>query len=347
VVRRLFNRLKLWLDEDVDKKTKAIAEFILYTAQTAFDRKINQERYELTDQTWMHQHKDAYLKNARDLDLTQSVWPDIGRVYDGVLVLGGARRGVYGRLNECNYYAKLKLQTKWTFILTGQRELWAEIDGIQSNDLAALRYIRHNNLSMDTMIYAVRSPSEKLAEGKQYLLNLAKRQDIAYHIDQPFLFKNNRTYLNVIDPKDKLTETMMAHDLLRKFGSMDSIVVDSGLKKDGCRPDTLLTAQDAAHQFIDTIVAQYPMQSDFHILSISNNPYIRRQATGIQHAFNQVFKRRHLLDKKITVHGAGFKTKADISIVHSELGALISELFKKAYPDTDIKHLLFQTRQKP
>ena len=71
---------------------------------------------------------------------------------------------------------------------------------------------------------------------------------------------------------------------------------------------------------------------------------MRRQAIAVQREFDRALQASDKQGVTITVHGVGPRSIVDVARVHSSVGALLSELFKNAYPEVDTQHLMFQTR---
>ena len=61
-----------------------------YWRQSAFDRQVNQERNELTQQTWMETHQQQFMANAKDLGVIDDIRPE-RKVFDLDSILGAAR----------------------------------------------------------------------------------------------------------------------------------------------------------------------------------------------------------------------------------------------------------------
>jgi hypothetical protein len=198
--------------------------------------------------------------------------------------------------------------------------------------------------------------TDNIAEGQEYMMKLAKKHHIAINTLVPFSTVNGRTYLNYEDPKGiVLNETLMSQDILEEFG-MDAYVVDSSAKNNGNRPDTATTARDMVNVLLQEINDhKYGDKTHFDLFLQSNNPYIKRQELTVQYEVNKILHEKGL-DKKysITIHGMGFKNKQDVVQVHSELAALIYEMYKASDSaechntcsiKRDIKDLLFSTRE--
>ena len=193
----------------------------------------------------------------------------------------------------------------------------------------------------------------------QYIADLSSRTGIKLNKDQPFIqYKTlaecpkglfpGRIYPNYESGEiRKLTETLMANDLLHNLTGTKVKVVNTRAENNE-RPNTSTTARDAAEAFVQKILSsQSDEGKEFTILLQTNNPYIKRQEIATQQEVNKVLTARGL-DKqgyKVKVEGVGFSSKQDVATVNSELGALVSEMWKMATPNRDSKDLEFQTRK--
>ena len=337
----------LWPSKAEVTDTEA-AEIILYLGQTAFDRKTNQERSELNNYNWMTEYSSQYFQEARKLDLIDSIEPNYEIDYNLALVLGASRAGLYARLVELNYYIANDLKADAISVLAGQRELWAQIDGISPKVLDILISAKNDKLSMKDVNIKVLAnpPQERTDEGKKYLVELAQKSAISFNLDNPIVDRDGRSYLNYApDETSKLTETLMSLDLLEEFG-LNYHIVDTIHHESAMRPNTQSTAKDTAERFIKEVIdGKYGGTTEFNLLAVSNNPYINRQAIAVQREFNKIIEAHGLADKIIVkIHGVGFQCLQGVTTIHSELGALISELFVDAYSADNIDTLMFRTR---
>jgi hypothetical protein len=322
------------------------AKLILYMSQTAFDRKVGQERCELNEKAWMVDRQGDYFECAERLGLMQSVQPDYKMEYDAALVLGASRPALYPRLMELNHYLKMGLKTHQLFVLTGQRELWAEIDGFHPHVLETFEKGKEQGASVNevTVDVGFDSLADKVEEGRRYMKKLADACGVAYDQDDPFEMRGGRSYLRMTSDGNKITEVAMAQNLLVEFALIKLEVIDNAMQKSGKRPDTVSTAKQVAHQFVQSIVDQKSDKKVFNLIAVTNNPYVERQTIAVQREFDKALDHFGLHDVIIKVHGAGFKARRDVANIHSEIGALCSELFKDAYPDEDTQHLTFRSR---
>ena len=346
-------------------------DLLLYIAQHAFNRKAGQERNELTAQSWMNKHKEAYWQSAKELNLIDSIEPPQHEEYQARWIAGASRVGVLARLIYDDYISNLKdvNVTGNTSILAGNRELWANIDGINPKTYKLLLNARQNKINIDNLDISVPigEDLQRTEEGRQYMLQLAEKSKIRLDQNEPFVQCTagecppgrfpGRDYANYfIKTGVKLTESLMAEDLLYSFfPSQKSIIVNTANINDQ-RPTTATTAKDAAKVLVEEIIAgKHGSKKEFKVLYQTNNPYIERQTLATQQEVDKVLLEYGLNRQgyKIIVEGVGFGCKQDVATVHSEFGALLAEKWKAAaqkdgqagvMPKRDIKSLLFQTR---
>jgi hypothetical protein len=362
-------RKALFRGSDIDEKD--VMDLMLYMEQHAFNRKAGQERNELTKQSWMEGYKEYYTTAAKNLDLIDRIKPQ-KKSYVEAWIAGASRVGVLARIIDLEYaITQNKIQVPYKYTLAGGRELWANLDGIHPTYLEAIIKARNTDIDKLDISIPVGEDDKRTEEGKAYLFELAKKNNIALDSETPFTEYQskeecpagrfpNRVYPNYVN-KDgpKLTESLMAADLMQTFfpeqaSSME--IVDTAAEPNS-RPTTASTARDAAANLVAKILSgQYGDQKHFDILFESNNPYSERQTLVAQREVDEAL-RKNGLDKQgytITVEGVGFSCKQDVATVHSEFGALVAEKWKRAVDDCklrgiehdrDIKELLFQTKQ--
>ncbi|MDX1916943.1 MAG: hypothetical protein SFT68_03070 [Rickettsiaceae bacterium] len=345
-------------------------DFLLYIAQNAFEREQGQERNELSKKSWIQKYSEEFKTNSTILGLIDAQNPTLTK-YEGAWIMGASRPGLLARLIDYDYNInKYHININGNImILAGQRELWANIDGIDPNLLAILNKSFNEKMGLNHIDTQSLNAIESVQEGREYMLQLAKNNNIKYNLSQPFVeyktqaecpsgYFPNRVYMNYDKSEtQKLTETLMSLDLQKTYlpNATKLLIIDTSLDKDK-RPTTSTTSKDAAEKFIEDIISgKYGEQKEFAILVQTNNPYIERQALSAQRAVNQVIKDKGLDPNiyKIKVYGTGFETKQDLSVVHSEFAALMAEKWKIAVEENDstnthrsIEGLSFQTRQK-
>lgn len=108
-----------------------VTDLLFYISQSAFARKVGQERNELTNQDWMNKYKEEYLIAAKTLRLIDRETPE-RQEYDSAWIAGASRIGVMARIIDYHYtLSKYNIKVSGeTAVLAGVRGLWANIDGI-------------------------------------------------------------------------------------------------------------------------------------------------------------------------------------------------------------------------
>lgn len=358
--KELYNKLK-----SITLKNEEWMDLLLYISQHAFNRHHGQERHEMTTQEWVEQSKEEYYNSARILGLIDRKMPQYLE-YDIAWIAGASRLGVLSRMLEHKYILSntdIKINNSKIFILAGQRELWAELDGINPKIKKILENSKNINID-DVDIYVPNGNIEEtINEGKNYLSKLAKIYNIKLNEEQTFIKYEKdqaplgrfpgRNYPNYDkEEKCKLTETLLCKDLAKKSFS-DEVVIINTQSLNNQRPNIYTTAKDAMHQTIKEIIHKGIEKKIFKILLITNNPYIERQEIATQFVVNKVLEEVGLAQQgyQFIIDGVGFSSKQDIKIIHSELASLMAEKWKMAHFDekeieTHIKPLLFQTRDK-
>ncbi|CAF4858991.1 unnamed protein product, partial [Rotaria sp. Silwood1] len=332
------------------------------------------ERCELVSDDWLTTYAADYLYAARLLRLIDQEYPSLNE-YDSAWIAGAARPALLKRIiffNYCITVRRIKINDD-ILILAGERELWANIDGISPLVKETLMKIYLDKSSIDAISCSesTEDKAARIVEGKSYMLSLAEFAHIKLNQLDPFIeYKSKaecphdqccgRVYANYDKTeKLKLTETMMTRDLLRTYpiNSSNNIDIIDTLAQKGVRPNTATTSQNAAERLVEQIMAgTYREKKAFSILFCSNNPYIERQTLAAQQQVNEVLKKHNMIDKgyRIKIEGVGYSCSESLNIVHAELGALMAEKWKAAMTDVihvsqrtpkrDLSSLLFQTR---
>lgn len=180
-----------------------------------------------------------------------------------------------------------------TAILTGARELWANIDGITPTVRDKLIEAYKAKIDLDTLdvFLPVGDDLARVTEGEEYIKGLAARYGIRLNESSPFIqyktkeecplgYFPGRVYPNYAEGESqKLTETLMSQDLLTTYLLNDSktITIVDTLAEQYQRPNTTSTARDAARKLVERIIdGQYGDKKEFIILLETNNPYIER-----------------------------------------------------------------------
>ncbi|BFD46873.1 MAG: hypothetical protein DMENIID0002_15190 [Rickettsia endosymbiont of Sergentomyia squamirostris] len=350
-----------------------IMDFLFYTSQNAFGRKLGQERNELSSQDWMKKYEKEYLAGAKVLRLIDRETPE-HQDYDSAWIAGASRIGVMARIIDYhNILSKCNIKVSGeTEILTGERRLWANIDGITPIVRDKLLEAYKTKTDLDTLDISLPIGEDiaRVTEGKEYIKGLAARYNIRLNESSPFIqyetkeecplgYFPNRVYPNYAEGESrKLTETLMCQDLLTTYLLNDNktITIVDTLAEQYQRPNTNSTARDAARKLVGRIIdGQYGDKKEFIILFETNNPYIERQTIATQREVNKVLKDYKLSNEgySIKVEGVGFKCKQDVATIHSEFAALVAEKWKDAVeyqreegisPKRSIEDLQFQTR---
>jgi hypothetical protein len=347
-IEYLYNNLFGQEDLDNGITEEQVTKLFLYQAQNAFARPNRAERSDLVSLEWMKVHKNEFIEAAKVLGLIDRIKPSHNR-YDEVWIAGASRPGLMARIIDYKwavntYGIEVNGIVK---VLAGERELWAEIDGLNPKYREELRVCHAQERDIDTLdiVVSAQADDARVEDGVEHMLDLARKHKIDLVVGRevikyenkeecPFGRLPGRTYLNYKDPKGlKVTESMMAVDLLEKFG-LFAEVVDT--KSDGAaRPNTATTALDAANQLAQNaqdgkyenneIVGN--AQKSIHVLYQSNNPYIERQGMSTQSKLNKVFIEKKLSGYFVDLDWIGFGNKQDVATISSEFGAFVYESY--------------------
>ncbi|CAF2912583.1 unnamed protein product, partial [Rotaria sp. Silwood2] len=314
--------------------------------------------------------------SARLLRLIDREYPSLNE-YDGGWIAGASRVALAQRIIDFNYYLvsrNIKINGE-TLILAGEREIWANIDGICPTINEQLLAASRNNVNADTISFpsSIDDDFARIEEGKSYIMYLAQYYNIKLNSSKPFIqYKNkdecppnrfpNRIYPNYdTSENSKLTETLMSHDLVRTYfnTNVKNISIVDTLAEGQDRPNTMSTARDAAVRLVKRIIAgDYGDKKAFVVLFCTNNLCMERQKLATQQQVNQFLEKYDLITKgyEVKIEGVGYSCKQQLSTVHSELGALLAEKWRTVAvnlekllgkkPKRDIRSLLFQTRDK-
>lgn len=358
-------RKNLFKDSGLD--VQDAKDLILFIVQHDYGRKVGQERLEINSKDWMIVHKDSYIASAKKLKLIDRIEPKY-KEYDECWICGASRPGLLKRLIDNQYVRDahdVKVVGK-TLILTGERELWADIDGISPEIGAMLLKAKEDKCNLDEINLPPMRQEIRILEGKIYISNLARKNGIALDSKNPFVQCEaskcppgrfpGREYPNYAK-KDapKLTERLMAEDILPAFflGQKNEILNNKHFT--GIRPDTYSTAKEAVKDlFTDINSGKFGEKKEIKILYQTNNPYIQRQILAAQKVIDDLCgdnkdSNPNLKGVKIIIDGVGFACNQGVEVIHSELGGLIADRWKIAHqkdesPKRDIADLLYQTR---
>ena len=357
--KELFGKSKKYFWQKPDIDTQQVQDWILYVSQNAFDRKVGQERNELTSKDWMKQYKAEYLSATQILGLIDRINPDRTE-YDGGWIAGASRLGALARVMDFQWNLKHGATIKGdSKILAGSRPIWAEIDGIHPDVLSRLEAGRTNGTKIDdiNLVEPDQASTAKTNNGVEYIISLAARLGIKLVPELPVIkystkedcpkgFFPGRTYPNYADTNGpKLDESKMSLDIMNLVLGNNKIGIVDTQSQHHQRPTTETTTKDATERFLQDIKdGKYGDQKEFHILFETNNPYIERQTLSAQQAVNAVIAKSDLKDISIILHGVGFACRESVERVHSELGALMHVHWTISNPYRVDKDLCFQTR---
>ncbi len=165
-----------------------VEDWLLYVAQNAFNRKVGQERNELTNENWMIKYASQYIDAAKQLGLIDEISPQ-HQEYVESWIAGASRIGLLARII---YYNKIIEQIKVNepvAVLTGERLLWANIDGINPETYDKLLKIWKDKGGINKLDASllVGEDLARAEEGKAYLKLLAQNHNIALNPIQPFI----------------------------------------------------------------------------------------------------------------------------------------------------------------
>jgi hypothetical protein len=327
----------LFLDDDRRIDQQDVEDLVLFWCQNAFDREFGKERYELAKQDWMTIHKERYFENARTLQLSDAVEPT-QKNYDEIWVQGASRPRVITRLNYTkNLLDSGKIEMTEIKLLAGDRELWAEIDGIGKTN------------------------EEKVADGVKYMIELAEKNGIK--LGEPQFVKcekddkeakrfAGRTYLNYAAGETrKVNEGLACEDLCQTILPQTQVEESSDVEKGHYRPTTFTTSKQAAEDLAKKLPAlNFGEKSKKDILLIAEQPYSERMRAAVQTIFDGM--KKDLPNYELNSHVAGNAAAVSVEGFHSELAALVAEKYKAMVQHEgvarkrDTQALMFQTREK-
>lgn len=109
-------------------------DFLLYISQNAFNRQVGDERDSLAPQSWIKVYMNEYLKVAKILGLIDRIKPSREK-YDVAWIAGASHPKLLARMVDYFYtISKYNICIKGeTYVLTGEQELYAEIQGIEQS----------------------------------------------------------------------------------------------------------------------------------------------------------------------------------------------------------------------
>lgn len=320
------------LFENDDFSQQDVEDIIVYLGQNAFGRLVGQERNELGQNPLLEASRKKYLENAKKLGLIEAINPEQGERFDECWIQGASRLSVEPRMRYLKNLIDQGHEVGKIRLLTGERELWAQVDRKSGGgDL-----------------------EEAVEEAKEFMINLAKKNNLKINRENSFLEKYDRTYLNYEEGESgKVTETMMAKEIFCEvFGYEinNAQVVDSRADKAGNRPTTKSCAQDTY-----ALLEQRISNNDFvkrkpKIMIVSNQPYCKRQELAIANIFLEKAGKKEIAEFK----GVGEANGVGVTGIHSELGSLIVESFflqnrnsevEKRVQNRPLENLLYSKRK--
>ncbi len=281
-----------------------IEDFIVYlTCQNAFGRLENQERNEIESQDWMKIYNQQYLENASKIGLINEETPAFLK-YDESWIMGSGRYASIRRVKHLKEIADSGIDVGEIRILSGNRELWVEIDNIGD-----------------------------VVEAKDFMMKLAKKNNIRFNENQPFASRivggKTRTYLNYHQRETKkLTETLLMKDIyLDVFGSEIHSIIDDEVEN--YRPTTESTVKNITKNIFKNRLrseGDLKNKAEIIIMIVSNQPYSKRQKLTIKRVVDKIIDRK--ISKKIIFDEVGKSAEdSPITYIHSEFAALMSEQF--------------------
>jgi hypothetical protein len=336
-----------------------MADYLLVLAQHGFGRSKTQERDILTRTTdsALEKYARQYKDSLKKIGMIDRIEP-LEAHYHQLWVAGASRDAFSSRfIDTMNYIIQKKIKIDKIVMLAGDRALCAEIDGINNAKMKLMEDSYQAKTPLDISKIDMKLTGNKLAEGKNYLLSLAGKLHIDLNEDSPLIqykpedmrpkgMAPGNTYPNYIDPNgQKLTEASLARDIIESYKYEDFsaaifTIIDSAAITDLHRPNTANTSYDAAMALISLIKqGEFGNQRALHILLASNQPFISRQVIAAQNSADKALKDAGLIGYKIIIHPAGYGCieSMNLNMIKSELGALLSESWKKLYNSENVK----------
>ncbi|MBA8666778.1 hypothetical protein H1Q59_02590 [Holosporaceae bacterium 'Namur'] len=307
-----------------------IQDFILYWTQTAFNRKVNQERASLATMYWMQDNdlKKDYFENARIMGLVAAKVP-LAESYDETWVLGSAALPLIWKMDNLKNTKELKgINPGFERFLTGKREL-SNMGVLESPDFIkkvadfiGVKYIGEPNSFI------------KRPDDKQYL-NYAEGETKKVYESDLVRYIYQDCFNKTLDEQN---------------------LIDVAAREGTARPDTGDTIKAALNKLIQEAEEkeEFKKGKEITILITSIQPHIERQRIGAQRIIDNELKSKGFAHIKISTHSLAPELNeqvalANISILHSDMATLISEQYLKITEGKEAKrdagHLMFQSRQ--
>jgi len=183
-------------------------------------------------------------------------------------------------------------------LLSGERELWLEIDRISKEHL--LKLAQKNNINVVGFV-------ERQVNG------------------------HARTYPQYGEGETrKVTEGLAAQEIYREIFNVeinDDLVIDAKIHDNATRVTTASVTADLVNQKLaPKILNNHFLTHEIKILIVTNQPHVERQTLTNKRAAMGELKKFNI-KQKIIFHGSGRKSIASIAEIHSEFGALVSEKY--------------------
>jgi hypothetical protein len=268
-------------------------DFSLYIRQTAFGRDLAQERNNLTKSAWMQDAEliDKYIKNFQTLGLLSREQPS-SDTSDEIWVFGASKPVEEVRLRDLNQLIASKgFKTDVIRLLGGKRELSVGLDG------------------------------------KEYILELAKKLERKYDENNPFLMRGNQEYLNYLEGVERLYETDMINDLYSSiFGQAVTTkqeVIDSDKAENRNRPDTIQTINDSMTKLLNRIESgDLKNKEEITVLLVSSQPFCERQKLQTKITLDKALKEKNI---KIKIKFESLGREASYELAKSRIEVLHSD----------------------
>ena len=279
--------------EPFENTHEIISSLVCITQKGMYRSRNKLERHEIKDDTQIQTHKDKILKSLaalafhNEIPIHPSYRKDKGYK---IAILPGASYGSF--LRRVNYMQK-RLSSKdfdMAIVLSGNRELYMPIDSIEPNP--------HNEIlikDLTYMQYLIDEYDVHVDKNNCFIVYTDTEMEKYQHIDglqvnttenmPPGRYKN-RIYINY-NPQSKhkpyeniLNEHIFKNAFPYLKANKQYIVTNNQEELSKGRPTTESTIQDAM-QTIHKIQTQNNIQN-ISFLTISNQPYIKRQSAIIQ-----------------------------------------------------------------
>ncbi|MDX1916944.1 MAG: hypothetical protein SFT68_03075 [Rickettsiaceae bacterium] len=304
---------------------------------------------------------EEFKENASILGLIERRDPSY-KEYEAVWIVGGSRPALIKRLIDFNYnIEKYHININGDIIIFADEvPISANATGINPNLLAFLNKAFEEKKALDSVKTISSNEIEALEEGKEYILSLAKTNNIKYNELVPFIkfnskdecpdgYLSNRFYINYDKSETKkLTQKLMCEDLHKTYLSTASklLITDTLLGKSNGHL-TSPNVKAASRKFVEDILSKkYGDKKEFLILIQSFNPILEPAIIIAQREVETAIKDKGLDNEiyKIRIDGACSASEADFFEVNRAFGAIISAKWKNAIAnDRENTHKPFES----